>query len=263
MLPEETPAPPQYAPVVESAEPLYFTPTPLPKPAREPFWGYQDLLIVLGLLFASIVVIGIAAIACMSIWRGLSVTSPGLALGSNLAIYLALLLIFKFVFQVRYHRPVLLSLGWRIAEPQKFLYAAVGGLALPFVISGIGYLLRTPKVTTQMDEMMKSMPIWALAPMAVILAPFFEELFFRGFLQPLLTRTFGLIVGILITAALFGGLHAAEYSFVWQYVVAIGLVGVALGVVRVWTNSIMTSMVMHACFNGLQVVALVISTHQK
>jgi membrane protease YdiL (CAAX protease family) len=138
-------------------------------------------------------------------------------------------------------------------------YAVVAGVALPFVITGIGNLLHTPKISTPMDQIPNSIP---LALMAITLAPFFEELFFRGFLQPLLTRTFGLVLGILLTAALFGGLHAVEYLFVWQYVVAIGLVGVALGFVRARTNSIVPTTIMHGCFNGLQVIALALSKHQ-
>jgi hypothetical protein len=110
-----------------------------------------------------------------------------------------------------------------------------------------------------MDQIPNSIP---LAIMAITLAPFFEELFFRGLLQPLLTRTFGLVLGILLTAALFGSLHAVEYSFVWQYVVAIGLVGVALGFMRAWTNSIVPTTIMHGCFNGLQVIALIYQKHQ-
>ncbi|HEX4750911.1 MAG TPA: type II CAAX endopeptidase family protein [Bryobacteraceae bacterium] len=261
MSPDETPTRPEYLPLLEPIEPV--PPLEPLRRRREPFWGYPDLFMVLGLLFAAIVVMGLGAIAITLIWRSVSLTSPAMAFGSNLVIYLALLLIFKFVFQLRYGQPFLRPLGWRMTDAAKVGYAAVCGLALPFVISGIGYVLRMPKVETQMDEMMKSMPIAVLVPMAVILAPFFEELFFRGFLQPLLTRTFGLVLGIVITGALFGALHAAEYSFIWQYIVAIGLVGVALGAMRAWTNSIVTSTVMHACFNGLQVVALVVSKHPK
>src|SRR5581483_1910101 len=124
----------------------------------------------------------------------------------------------KFVFATRYARPVLSSLGWRMTSGATLVYAVLGGIALPFAITGIGNLLHTPKISTPMDQIPNSLP---LALMAITLAPFFEELFFRGFLQPLLTRTFGLVLGVLLTAALFGGLHAVEYSFVWQYVVVI------------------------------------------
>jgi membrane protease YdiL (CAAX protease family) len=259
MRPEETPVQREYGPVVE---PVQAAPTPTigDKQAREPFWGYEDLAMVVGLMFASMAVIVLAAAVAAKVWPHLKQDPMPLLLPTNLAMYVLLLLVFKFVFNSRYGRPVLASLGWKMSDPAVLGYAALGGVALPFIISGIGYLLHTPKVSTPMDQIPNSVP---LALMAVLLAPFFEELFFRGFLQPLLIRTFGLVLGILITAALFGGLHAAEYSFVWQYIVAIGVVGIALGLVRAWTNSIVPTTVMHSCFNGLQVIAVAFSKHHK
>lgn len=258
MPPEETPAQPEYLPVIESVEPgmpAVF----IPPPERDPFWGYQDLALVIGLMVAALAVIVLGAGVATFIWPHLRQDPMPLLLPTNLAMYFFLSLILKFVFSSRYGKPMLRSLGWRMTSPNVLAYAVLGGAALPFIISAIGNLLHTPKVSTPMDQIPNSIP---LAIMAVTLAPFFEELFFRGLLQPLLTRTFGLIFGVLLTAALFGGLHAAEYSFVWQYVVAIGLVGVALGFVRAWTNSIVPTTIMHGCFNGLQVIALVYQKHQ-
>jgi uncharacterized protein len=263
MPPEDSPAQPEYVPVIEP-EALTIPPgLPISPPAeRDPFWGYGDLALVLGLMLASIVVIVLGVAVATFISPHLRQDPKPLLLPTNLAMYVFLLLVFKFVIGTRYGKPVLASLGWRMTSPQVLGYAALGGVALPFIISAIGNALHTPKGPTAMDEMMKSMPVVPLAIMAAVLAPFFEELFFRGFLQPLLTRTFGLIFGILLTAALFGSLHAIEYSFIWQYVVAIGLVGVALGFVRARTNSIVPTTIMHGCFNGLQVIALAISKHQ-
>jgi membrane protease YdiL (CAAX protease family) len=264
MQPDETPVEHEHAPVLEPVEPVSATfdsaVTPARRPQREPFWGYEDLAIVVGLMFAAMAVVVLGAGAAVFLWPHLKQDPMPLLLPSNLAMYLLLLLIFKLVFNSRYAKPVLPSLGWRMTDSAVLGYAALGGLALPFVISGIGYLLHTPKVSTPMDQIPDSIP---LALMAVLLAPFFEELFFRGFLQPLFVRTFGLVFGVLVTAILFGGLHAAEYSFVWQYVVAVGLVGVALGAVRAWTNSIVPTTVMHGCFNGLQVIAVAFSRHHK
>jgi hypothetical protein len=102
-----------------------------------------------------------------------------------------------------------------------------------------------------------------LAITAVILAPLFEEMLFRGFLQPLLSRTFGIIAGVLITAVLFGSLHAFEYMKVWQYVAAVTVVGIVLGIVRVRTNSIIPGVVMHGCFNAVSVIALILQNYAK
>jgi membrane protease YdiL (CAAX protease family) len=262
MLPEEMPRQPEPTPVLQHEEPDALTPLAPERPQRVPFWGYADLALVIGLMVASLAVILLGVGIAVVVWPRLRTNPVPLLLPTNVAMYAFLLLVFKFVFSIRYGKPMLPSLGWRMTSSNALLYAGLGGVALPFIVSGIANLLHTPKTSTQMDEMMKAMPIVPLAIMAAVLAPFFEELFFRGFLQPLLTRTFGLIFGILLTAALFGGLHAAEYSFVWQYVIAIGIVGVALGFVRAYTNSIVPTTVMHGCFNGLQIVALAMSKHR-
>ncbi|HZS55138.1 MAG TPA: type II CAAX endopeptidase family protein [Bryobacteraceae bacterium] len=263
MLPDETPVQSncisgEGMPV---AEPVAAIPPEIPisKSNRDPFWGYQDLALVLGLMVAATAIILLGVGVATFVWPRLKSDPMPLLLPTNLAMYFFLLVILKFVFSSRYGKPMLSSLGWRMTNGTMLGYAVLAGVALPFVISGIGNLLRTPKISTPMDQIPNSIP---LALMAVTLAPFFEELFFRGLLQPLLTRTFGVVFGILLTAALFGSLHAVEYSFVWQYIVAIGLVGVALGFMRVWTNSIVPTTVMHACFNGLQLVALLYQKHQ-
>jgi membrane protease YdiL (CAAX protease family) len=95
-----------------------------------------------------------------------------------------------------------------------------------------------------------------LAITAVALAPLFEEMVFRGFLQPLLSRTFGVVLGVFSTALLFGCLHGKEYQWAWQYIVAITIVGIALGTLRAKTNSIIPGIVMHGCFNSVSVVGL-------
>jgi membrane protease YdiL (CAAX protease family) len=64
-------------------------------------------------------------------------------------------------------------------------------------------------------------------------------------------------LGIGFTALLFGCLHAYEYQFAWQYVAAIGIVGVALGTLRAKTNSTIPGTVMHGCFNAVAVVGLI------
>ena len=65
-------------------------------------------------------------------------------------------------------------------------------MALAFALQPVLTLLHTPQVPSPVEQFTHSAVILALlAVTAVLAAPFFEELFFRGFLQPLLSRTFG------------------------------------------------------------------------
>jgi membrane protease YdiL (CAAX protease family) len=229
-----------------------------PRPQREPFWDYVDLALVLGLIVFGLIVITAITALVVAGNRHLTDDLTYLALPTTVAAYAVVYLALKLVLGSRYGRPVFSSLGWRRSNFSLGV-AAGGGALLGFSLSLLGTALRTPKVKSPFENLGGTPLSFALlALMAVILAPIFEELFFRGFLQPLLTRTFGAIAGILITAALFGGLHAPEYSWAWQYAFCVSLAGVVFGYLRYRTNSIIPCTVMHGCFNALSVIALAI-----
>lgn len=249
LTPPEFPA--SDASVVDTAVP------PAPAPEKKPFWGYLDLALVLSLLFALVAVIMLVAAGFVLAVPSLRQDQGPLLLPTQLAVYAAVYLSLGLVFRFRHSKPVLHSLGWCAAR-FNLLVVALGGILLAFAVSALATLAHTPKVPSPVENLMNSPILLSLfGVMAVTLAPFFEELFFRGFIQPLLTRSLGVIAGVLLTAAVFGSLHAPEYSFAWQYAVAVSLVGVVLGWVRVRSNSIIPCTVMHGAYNSVFVVALV------
>ena len=257
MLPEEQEDPPvELTPEVIEPEVVAeetFQPVAV---TREPFWNYVDLALVFGLLFAFsallLIVVGLLALRDPK----LRTDPSGIAMPVQLAFYLGVYLSFWIAFRLRYRQPVFRSLGWRWPRINLWL-VGVGGFVLAVVLSALGSLLRTPKIDlpfTQFTNTPWSLAVFAIV--AVVLAPIFEEMFFRGFIQPLLSRTFGTIAGIVITACLFGALHGFEYSWVWQYALFITLAGIVFGWLRARTNSIIPSTIMHGCFNAVSVVAL-------
>lgn len=261
MLPDSTELP-AVPPVTETpAVPPPLEPPPIPARAREPFWGYTDLAIFIGLLFASTVIIVAAVGIVVRFHPNLAVDQTPLILPTQFALYGFIYLSFYLLFRSRYRRPVLPSLGWRRSNFNLWI-TAIGGVVLAFAVAGLAALLHTPKVDSPMDKLAASPVLLAIfAVMAVTVAPLFEEMLFRGFIQPLLVRSFGLIVGIVLTAALFGSLHGPEYSFAWQYVAAVTLVGIVLGWIRARANSIIPSTIMHGCYNAIFVIALAITKH--
>ena len=231
-------------------------PEPEPQPERVPFWGYMDLAMVLGLLTAAMVVIGLIAGMLMYVMPKLRNNPAPLMVPMNLALYGALYLSLKGALQLRYHRPVFQSLGWRRAGINPLLMI-FGGILLAFLISLGASALHTPKIPTPFDQLTGSpVELTIFGIMAIVIAPIFEELFFRGFIQPLLSRTFGVIAGVLLTAVLFGSLHLMEYAWAWQYALFISLAGAVFGWLRARTNSIIPSTVMHGAFNAVSVIAL-------
>jgi membrane protease YdiL (CAAX protease family) len=97
-----------------------------------------------------------------------------------------------------------------------------------------------------------------LALVSCVGAPLFEELFFRGLLQGQLAERFGVVIGIGMTAIVFGAAHIANDPGVSGLLLAlsVGASGVVLGTVRHLTGRLGSSMVTHALFNSVAVVAL-------
>lgn len=243
------------------AEPAVLFEVPAPAP-REPFWDYFDLLILLGLLFVSVVVALLLMRGWMHFDPSLKDDMTAVAIPLQFVLYGLIYLSFYLVFKFKYDRPVLESLGFHKTTAHGLLLAGLGGLALAIGISVVANFIKTPKVDTPFDQLANTpLSMALLALTAIVAAPLFEEMVFRGFLQPLFSRTLGSALGILVTAVLFGGLHASEYQFAWQYVAAISLVGIALGILRARTKSTLPGTFMHGCFNAVSVAGLVVTKY--
>jgi membrane protease YdiL (CAAX protease family) len=226
-------------------------------PPREPFWGYSDLALVLGLLFASIALIVLVCGVLAFAVPALRDDPTPLLLPMQFALYLFIYLCFFLVFKFRYDKPVFASLGWRPTNVHPLLLA-VAGAALALAISALAAVIHTPKVKSPIDEITRTpLSLAIFAVMAVTIAPLFEELFFRGFIQPLLSRTFGVTAGVILTAVLFGALHAPDYSWAWQYALAVSIAGAVFGWIRARTQSIIPSTIMHGGYNLVFIVALI------
>ena len=79
-----------------------------------------------------------------------------------------------------------------------------------------------------------------------LLAPFFEEIIFRGILLPTLARDFGIIWGIIVSAFIFALAHLSLGEMPPLFVLGIGL-----GITRIASGSLLSSVIMHSLWNGL------------
>ncbi len=79
-----------------------------------------------------------------------------------------------------------------------------------------------------------------------LLAPLFEEIIFRGILLPILSRDFGIILGISISAFIFALAHLSISEMPPLLVLGIGL-----GITRIASGSLLSSVIMHSLWNGL------------
>ena len=79
-----------------------------------------------------------------------------------------------------------------------------------------------------------------------LLAPLFEEIIFRGILLPTLSRDFGIISGIIVSAFIFALAHLSLGEMPPLFVLGIGL-----AITRIASGSLFSSVIMHSLWNGL------------
>ena len=101
---------------------------------------------------------------------------------------------------------------------------------------------------------------WLLSTFGVTLAPLLEELYFRGFLYPVLARRFGVFAGVILTSLGFAAIHASQLMYSWGPVLVIFVVGLALTAVRAYSKSVASTLLMHIGYNATISVALFVTT---
>jgi membrane protease YdiL (CAAX protease family) len=133
------------------------------------------------------------------------------------------------------------------------------GLLLAVSVLALAALLRAQDTPSPMQDLMND-PLSApwVAVFAVSVGPAFEEIFFRGLLQPVAARTAGVAGGILIGSVPFALLHGPQYAWSWRHVLLIAVAGSAFGWWRFRTRSTGASALMHAGYNAVLVFGYLI-----
>lgn len=93
----------------------------------------------------------------------------------------------------------------------------------------------------------------ALFFIAIIVAPIFEEIVFRGVLLPFMVRRAGFWPGLVLVSVVFGGLHFHLPSFFPLF-----LLSVMFGLAYARTQSMLVPIGMHILFNGVTVALLLL-----
>jgi membrane protease YdiL (CAAX protease family) len=219
---------------------------------EKPFWNYLDLGFFISLLLPSLF---IAALIVRAMSPVLALGKPFQALLGQLIAYALIFASLYFLLHLRYGQPFWRSLGWTF--PVAAVVASfLAGPLLAITIGLLGNVLRTPEIPLPFQQMLQNRPTVVLfAIFVVILGPLCEELAFRGFLMPLLVRSFGPATGIIATGILFGSLHGPEYRWQWQQAVLISVAGMVFGWVRFRTGSTAAAVAMHSTYNLTQLAA--------
>lgn len=236
----------------------------LPEVPRDPVWSGLDvfrlLIMALVILFASVFAMFAFVPGATFKARALRLSAlPELMIVAQMLAYL-LLLGYMYILVTKERRSPRFwkSLHWNWpASIWPFLGL---GLAMQIAFLLLGRFLPFPRETPFDVLLRRPVTVVLIAIFAVTLGPLMEELFFRGFLYPVLARRFGIGTGISLSALGFGLMHAAQYGYSWASVFLIFLVGVVLGIVRARKNSVAAGFLVHATYNGTIILMLFLAT---
>ena len=127
-----------------------------------------------------------------------------------------------------------------------------------WIISTLNINLQTNGQLVQQYSTYEPLTTYAVLAASVFIAPFCEELFFRGFAFSGLLRDLSPLWAVIVSAALFAVAHADPGSFVPLFVI-----GLALGFLRWRTGSTWASMSLHILNNLLASVEIILyMTHR-
>ncbi|HWC97186.1 MAG TPA: CPBP family intramembrane glutamic endopeptidase [Candidatus Sulfopaludibacter sp.] len=256
LTPEPVPSP---APSPAPIETVPVEAAPPPEPERYPFWTYTDLLLVAGMTLPCM---AFGILLVKGVLLGLRLHPKLMVvelLPAQLLGYIFIVVTMTVMFRIQYDHGFWQSLAWRPSRVPVF-WIVISGIATAVGVAMAASLLKTPQTSNPMTDMMQDRTsLILLAIFGIGIAPVAEELAFRGFLQPLLVRSFGTVVGILGAAIPFGILHFHEYGDSWRHAVVISLAGAGFGAMRQATGSTRAAAAMHASYNGFLFLALFIS----
>jgi membrane protease YdiL (CAAX protease family) len=216
---------------------------------QPPFWSYEDLVFLAAAVLPAI-------FAGSLFVRLTGVTSRGAqTLVFQSSLIALLLAVLYFLVSWRYDMPFWESMGWAMPVRGAW-WCVLGGPALAIGGSVLGVLLHAPEMPDPIKDLITNRLSLVIVMIFVVgLGPLYEELFFRGFLFPLLAKSFGAVAGILLSALPFALLHGSQYQWAWQQITLVGVAGAAFGFVRYKTGSTAAATILHSCFNLTQFLA--------
>jgi uncharacterized protein len=249
-------------------------------PARIPHLGHLFLLIAL-LLGGFLVSIAVFYGAFRLHLFGVSSIQDAsndihFILGTEAVIYLVTFCLALAVFPPFWHESLFAGLQWNGATARRLIGRLIGVAFFCFLLAWLNsYLVPSPS-NTPIEKVFKTPGApWLLFGFGVTFAPFFEEMFFRGFLLPALCTAYdwiveriknesprplgedghphwslaAMIVGAVATSIPFAALHAEQTGYsIGPFLLLVG-VSLVLCAVRLLTRSLAASTLVHASYN--------------
>jgi uncharacterized protein len=258
--------------------PLDNTPNDAPNdevPSRIPHLGHAILFIVITaamLLFTQLILVGLPHPTVKP--RTADSISPKLLLASEAATYVATLAISWFLFPILWRRSF--TSGLQVNAPaagRNALRLVPIGITVSFIVQAVSSLITMPK-SIPMDQFFRTpSDVWLITAFGTLLAPLFEEVFFRGFLLPGFAIAYdwlslpripaareqwnstnqitfpALAFSAILTSILFALVHGEQTAFTWPVLLLLFCVSLILTAVRIRLRSVLASTLVHASYN--------------
>ena len=248
-------------------------PPEVPEDLRAP-WGWADLVVFfffgIGSAILSAQVAGIAVLILMGVSPASYPKYPtALAAHATLAQALWSLVMMLYLFamiRARFDRPFWRAIGWRslrlegVNRVSSHLLCLFGGGALAIMIQLASAFVTTDRKLPIQDLFQTRESVLFVAATAILVAPLVEEIVFRGFLYPVLARSWGVAAGVIFTGMLFGLVHSMQLSGGYGQIGLLMVVGIVLTYVRARTGTVVASYLLHLGYNTLLFVAFYFAT---
>jgi len=235
---------------------------PVPDDLNVP-WGWLDIL-----LLVAIAVLGSVAV-------GLVLVMGARALGINLAqlrtsnraqslfliinqvvISFVLLAYLAAQMRLRFEARFWRTIGWKRLEtgdaPRLLAYLSfvAGGFLFAIIVQLASAVFGTKAKLPIEVFFQDRRSALLLMLMGVLVAPVVEETIFRGYLYPVIARTFGVATGVVSTGIFFGLLHAPQLKGGWAQIVLLMVVGIVFTYARATQKTVVASYLLHVSYNS-------------
>lgn len=269
-LPPEPPQPADSAPApLELAD----AHRALPPDLRAP-WGWLDLVVLAVLTIVGSFLLNLL-LAAVFAGFGLSpakIRASPSEKGLFTIVHQALLFLFLLGYltaQIRasFGAPFWRTIGWRAFElshiPRALRYFGfiAGGFLLSAAVQAASIAFGNKTKVPMQSLFQDRRSAILLLLMAVLVAPLIEETIFRGYIYPVVARSWGTVAGVLFTGILFGLLHAPQLWGGWVQIVLLVIVGIVFTYTRAVSRTVLASYLLHVSYNFFVSFAFLLGSH--
>jgi membrane protease YdiL (CAAX protease family) len=251
---------------------------------RIPHLGHALLFFVIVIVCLVVSLIGVYAVAHLHSTQAI-MAHPGLGLAAQALGYLLALGLSAWIFPLLWDKSFFQGVHWngQIAIRRgRWIIAA--GLCVSIVAQLSLHFVSAPQHAPLDDFLQNPHLVWYTAAFGIFLGPFMEELAFRGFLLPAIATAYdwltfprtpaaldrwrsasghttpALIVAAILSSIPFALMHAAQIGYAWGVIGILYGVSLALSYVRIRTQSLACSTLLHSTYNFIIFALLFLST---